>query len=431
MTTTFDLADPVWCEAQEIDRMNGVPTNYNVPKLTSWAPICLDEVLAGDYAPPQPAMLARTDGRFLLYPERLHWISAEPEALKTWLLLLLAREQLAAGNVVLFGDFESNEKEIVGRLRALGTPVDAIRERFMYVRPNEPLEERAQTDLDAALERKPSAMLLDGVTEAFTLERLNPLDNTDTADWLDKIPRRAIRAGCAVVAADHVVKDKEARGRYAIGAQHKLAGVDVAYSLTVVEPFGRGRNGVVTIKVQKDRPGGIREYAQDGIVATLRATSHLDGSVSIRLDPPEARDSSTPFRPTGLMEKVSRALEADSGLSVRAVRSAAKGKGEYVDLALELLISEGFVRTEPGARNSTRHYSVRPYRDDDPTTVSPPCPDRVPDTVDATVSRVPTLIGDTVTEHTNTTTDNPDRVPDPELQERADELHARHRSTAT
>ena len=41
-------------------------------------------------------------------------------------------------------------------------------------------------------------------------------------------------AGAAVVLIDHVAKDKEKRGRYAIGAQHKLAGVAVAYGIEVL-----------------------------------------------------------------------------------------------------------------------------------------------------------------------------------------------------
>jgi hypothetical protein len=242
--------------ADELDRAKGVvrmlPSAQ--PIATTWAPVPLDDILAGDYTPPAPTMLSRVDGRCLLYAERSHSVSAEPEALKTWLALGASAEQLAAGHTVLYIDFEGSAAEIVGRLRALGVNPEAIRRRFIYLRPDEPLAAGALTDLDTALARKPTVSVVDGVTEAFNVQGLSPLDNSDVATWLELLPRRIVRAGSAPLLLDHVVKDKEQRGRYSIGAQHKLAGVDVAYSMHVVEPFGRGKDGVVTIKVQKDRP---------------------------------------------------------------------------------------------------------------------------------------------------------------------------------
>jgi hypothetical protein len=86
-----------------------------------------------------------------------------------------------------------------------------------------------------------------------------------------------------------VVKDTEGRRRHAIGAQHKLAGVDVAYALAVVEPFGRGREGLVKVKVAKDRPGYVRLRATDGRVAELRLRSHDHGRVTIDVEVPGDR----------------------------------------------------------------------------------------------------------------------------------------------
>jgi len=69
--------------------------------------------------------------------------------------------------------------------------------------------------------------------------------------------------------------------------------------------------------------------------------------------------SATPaFRPTGQMEQVSKLLEGDPGLSKRSIRSAVKGKNEYIDLALDLLVSEGFVE-----RQKDGNHSLRPFRE--------------------------------------------------------------------
>ena len=61
---------------------------------------------------------------------------------------------------------------------------------------------------------------------------------------------------------DHVTKDREGRGRYAIGAVHKLNALDGgAYILENRHPFGVGRTGRSTVRVAKDRPGQLRRNA--------------------------------------------------------------------------------------------------------------------------------------------------------------------------
>ncbi|MGC9221759.1 MAG: AAA family ATPase [Solirubrobacteraceae bacterium] len=347
----------------------GLAIGPPAPAATSWDPVDLGEILAGDYVAPAPTMLARDDGRCLLYPGRNHWVSAEPEALKTWFALLACAEQIAVAHSALYMDFESNAAEIVGRLRALGVEPDAIRERFIYVRPDEPLVGGAVAALDAALARKPTLTVIDGVTEAFAVQGLSPLDNAEVASWLEILPRRILRAGSTSLALDHVVKDKEQRGRYAIGAQHKLAGVDVAYTLEVVEPFGRGRDGVVTVKVQKDRPGGVREFAQDAVVATLRATSLAGGRVSLALELPDAQTASATFRPTLVMERVSRYVEGAPGASQADIETNVSGRSAVIRKAIQVLIEEGhLLREREGV--AWRHTVSRPFRQDAEAAIS-------------------------------------------------------------
>lgn len=372
--------------------------------VSSWAPIPLDEILNGNYTPVEPSMLSRTDGRCLIYPERIHTFQAEPEALKTWLALKVCAERLRAGENVLYIDYEDSAPSVVRRLLELGLPTKVITDGFTYLRPDEPLTDITVGDLDAVLGQEPSIVVIDGVTEAFSAQGLSPLDNTDVATWLDILPRKIARAGASVVLLDHVVKDREARGRYAIGAQHKLAGVDVAYSMRVLEPFARGRDGLVSVKVEKDRPGRVREFAVDGQVALLRARSLADGQVSIKLEPPE-RGTVTSFRPTVLMERISVAVEANPGSSKRAIRETVSGKNPAKDRALELLTSEGYIEARRDGQTMC-HHSVKTYREADEQTnrapVPPPCPNRAPGTGDSDRAPVPhPLTGGTGTEHNN------------------------------
>ena len=64
-----------------------------------------------------------------------------------------------------------------------------------------------------------------------------------------------------------------------------------------------------------------------------------------------------------IMEKVSRAIEAEAGLSKSKLRGVVGGKSAVSDKALIALIRDGFVRVEPAPRNATHHYSVRPFRE--------------------------------------------------------------------
>ena len=68
------------------------------------------------------------------------------------------------------------------------------------------------------------------------------------------------------------------------------------------------------------------------------------------------------FRPTILMERVSRYVEEHPGLSGRAIVAAMAGKNEHKRLALELLRQEGFI-TIDRAGSSLQHKSAHPFRD--------------------------------------------------------------------
>lgn len=335
---------------------------------TSWAPVDLASALDGDGQEDAPAFLTRTDGVALLYRGKAHALSGEPEAGKGWFALAASAEVLSAGGCVAYVDFESDAPEVAARMRALGVPRDALLDRFVYLRPDEPLGDEAQADLALVLERRPALVVLDGVTESLVMHGLDLASNTDVASWRGRIVRPLTATGAAVLELDHVVKDREARGRYAIGAQHKLAGVDVSYRIDVVEPFGRGRDGAARLSVLKDRPGHVRRHADEGRIAHMALASAEGGAVRVSLLPPEAAGT---FRPTVLMERVSRVLEnAPDGMSGAGIRRDVTGKARNVDLALGVLVGEGFVRRESGGEGRpTKHYSVRPYREDeDPAT---------------------------------------------------------------
>jgi hypothetical protein len=347
-------------------RKNGRPAGTG----NTWQPVDLAELVTGSYTQEQPTMLTRDDRICLFYRERIHSITGEPESCKGWLALGACTERLAADEDVLYIDFEDSAPAVIDRLLDLGADAARILRHFRYVRPDEPL-----VDLEPLLDPPPVLAILDGITEGLTAHGLDLRDNTDIAKWLALLPRPLQRAGAAVVQVDHVTKSRDDRGRWAIGAQHKLAGVDVAYQLEVIEPFGRGRDGLVKILVHKDRPGFVRQHAQGKVVANFALST--DNGVRWTLTAPEQREA---FRPTGYMEKVSRAVEESPGLSKRALRAAINGKNDYIDLAVELLLAEGFLRVERDGQ-ARCHYVARAFREAENVqpcprapTVPRPCP---------------------------------------------------------
>jgi hypothetical protein len=331
---------------------------------TTWGPVDLAPILAGDgNLEPAPVYLERTDGECLIYTAKVHSLVGEPESAKGWVTLKAAAERLNACEHVAYIDFEDEAAVAVDRLRALGVTDEAIRDRFHFVRPDEPLDDAGRREIDRLLEHPITLVVIDGLTDALALHGIDLRDNTEVAKWMSDLPHSLKRRGVAVILNDHVTKDSDSRGRYAIGAQHKLAKVDVSYSLQVKAPLGRGLEGRVLIRVTKDRPGHVRSLAKNRLVAEVIAESMPGGAMDLALEPP-SDDDTGPFRPTGIMRKVSRAVEDAPGLSIRALRATVGGKAEYVDLAKEVLVAEGYIEVRKDGA-AQRHHLLRPFVEDE------------------------------------------------------------------
>ena len=340
----------------------------------TWAPVALAEtvqdVLAGTVTGPRATLLPRRDGKALLYPSAVHSISGEPGSAKTWFGLLAIAQDLAAGHPALMVDFEDRKETVVARLLALQVAPELITTGLRYVRPDVALNPASWAHLRAATEGCRVAVV-DGITEAMTMHGLSLMDNEDAARWLALIPTRLADLGPAVLQVDHVVKSAETRGRYAIGAQHKLAGITgAAYTAIAVKAFGKGQRGQTRIVMQKDKHGDV---GPNGMVV---ADLHLDATqptpagqhiapIFAWLDAPEqSHDDDGNFRPTRMMGRVSEALErSPEGMSRNEIRMAVKGKNESIDLAIEALIREGNITTQNGPRGALIHTLNEPFQD--------------------------------------------------------------------
>lgn len=317
----------------------------------SWKPVDLSDVLDGHWSPAEPTVGARADGVGLFYPGKVHTVSSESEGGKTWLVLAAVLAELAAGNSVVYVDFEDDEGGIAGRLLTLQADRLELAARFHYVRPEDPLGGGThRDDLDELLrEVRPTLGVVDGVTEAMTMHGLDTNSNVDAAKFGRMLPRRLAAAGAASVSLDHVTKSADGRGRYSLGAVHKLNGLDgAAYVLENRSSFGVGITGRSTIKIAKDRPGQLRRHAlpsSGGLhwFGDLVMTSHDEHFAEIQIATP-VDHGEVEFRPTHLMGAICDAIEkAGKPLSSTQIEAKVTGKATTIRHARALLEIEGYI----------------------------------------------------------------------------------------
>lgn len=209
--------------------------------------------------PPPPARWGSFGGTVpLVYDNGVHWFQGESESGKTWVALAVAVEILKAGIPVIVVDYEDHESSILDRMDALGATDDDY-ERLVYV-PGLDVE---FVDIVAHLRearddpaRQYGCLVVDGVTAALNAAGVQSMNNNqEVTAWSDKLLRSTRMSICI----DHVVKAVDDRNGMAIGAQAKKS-VVTATSIEVVckEKFGRGINGVIELRIQKDKRGYVR-----------------------------------------------------------------------------------------------------------------------------------------------------------------------------
>lgn len=324
-----------------------------------WAPVALVKLGAD---PPEPP----TIGPGLVYPDRVHVWSGEPESLKSLAALAVAAEEIRAGHCVLYLDHENGPRETLARLRALGLDDAEVEARLVYLAPSEPLTpERAVELAELVAVRRPTLVVVDSYTGSLALHGCDDHRGVEVERHTREVLRPLRASGAAVVLLDHVTKSRETRGRYSIGSERKVGAGEVHLGFEVVSPFGRGRRGVVQLHTHKDRPA----YLTRPRAASLEFTSdRASGAIGFRIlaasDPDEDGDG---FRPTFLMERVSRWLEErGEPVSRNALDRARLGNHEYVRQAVGFLVLDGYASESKGARGAILTASVRPYRQGDP-----------------------------------------------------------------
>lgn len=338
-----------------------VPDDEAAPS-SSWKPVDLEPVLNGTWSPVLPTIGKRTDGRGVFYPGKAHTVVSETEGGKTWFALSVCLDEMSAGNHIVYLDFEDDEGSVVGRLLTMGASGEVIRKQFHYLRPDAPITHGGnQADLlDLLHAHRPTLAVLDGITEAMGVHGLDPLKNVDAQAFGRRLTKPITDFGAATASLDHVVKDREGRGRYALGAVHKLNGLSGAqYILNNRDTFGIGLTGKSTVNIAKDRPAQLRAGNPKGAsgmhwFGDLVVESHGQEFAEVSIEPPYERDPD--FRPSHLMAEITAALQkVGQPTSQRVLLGLVRGKDETKREAFRLLKLDGYVTPE------TPHTLIKLY----------------------------------------------------------------------
>lgn len=270
---------------------------------------------------PETDFLRRDDGVWLLYRGKHHAIVGASESLKSWLAAIMVAAEITQEHHAIYVDFEDTLGTFVERLRALHCRPDEIEQYAHYLAPTVAPGGGGEAYLRAMVQAlEPGLIVLDGVSEAYSILGIEINSATDAAKWQRFVKGTFRFAGstATTVEIDHPGKDE---GRGAVGSQHKRAGIDGA-QFTVIRrgpAFKPGGKGTSQIKVTKDRHGAVRAFAEGDRVADLILEASADGlDVTFSIAPPSAA-----VPEGGTADRVCSVMSVTDGLTVKEITAAA------------------------------------------------------------------------------------------------------------
>ena len=304
-----------------------------------------------------------------LYAGGLHTIQSEPGVGKSWLALWLGVQLMESGWSVVYLDEEGGDDLVAERLGALGVDPALVDSLFHYF----PFPQRTwgPDDVEALREMLTAVPnvavgVLDSLPDFLAAADKDEDRSKDVTRFVHSVLAPFRDIGAALVVLDHLIKPKtegKTRSRYSRGSSAKLGKADLTILVEQVEEFDRYHSGRLRLWRTKDRRGytNLPRMNDPGLDITVTVDrGHVSFDfVASEQERRAASQSSTGFRPTYVMEQISRALGGtDAPVSKRTLRSLVKGSNEIVDLGVGLLEAEGHAVLD---RGGYRH--LEPYRE--------------------------------------------------------------------
>ncbi len=320
------------------------------------------------FGEPEPAVEANVGGT-LFYQGSTHVLFGHGGVGKTYIFLVAARDEIRNDGRVLFFDYETGASTIKRRLDALGF-TDDEKLRFHHfdvmrgrARPLEGDVVMLRGYLDTF---EPTLIGIDSWSSVHGACNFGSvLDDEHVERVLAQVFRPLTRDGAAVVILDHPPKGENATKGKPFGSQRKFTGAHV-----VIEVKGgtKGRAKLISWKDNVgDRPIGsdavLWQYVYSDTIAAIVPTDPTDT---------QGRSMRNDVRPTGIMERVSVALEdaGNVGMTATELRDAVSGKASVVLTARSVLVAEGYVTetkssTDGQPFTTARYVCSKAYREGD------------------------------------------------------------------
>lgn len=314
-----------------------------------------------------PVYCVRTDGHALFYPGKVNGIFGDPECGKTWIAQTAGIEALNAGDTFAMIDVDHNGPDhTAARLMLLGARLEDLAdpEKFRYYEPEDADQLKAAV-LDVT-RRRPAVLVIDSLGEVLPMLGVKSVDNDEITNALRLVCTPPAVAGSCVITIDHLPKSAEARVTgYAIGGTAKKRIMRGSYiraeARTQPAP---GQIGRITLRIEKDTIGELRKVTPGGYAGTFVLDStvpHVTTWQITRDDSPVTADGR--FRPTHLMEAVSRHVETNDLCTFRDIKDSVTGADKHLRAAIKVLIEEGFLSVMAGSQRRQLHHSVAEYRE--------------------------------------------------------------------
>jgi hypothetical protein len=332
---------------------------------SSWKPIPLKDYFDGLFQMPTATILKRSDGAGLIYPGKVHSFYGESESGKSWIAQIATAELLKIDKKVIYIDFESDPIDIVNRLKTLGVSRANLLQYFSYIRPDGPRDVTDPYWKDILEPNRSDLVIIDGVTEALTMWGGQTKDNDEITRWMRVFPRTVSKAsGAAVVLIDHITKNAETRGRFAIGGQSKLATIDgAAYLCEPIELLAPGKIGSIALRVTKDRIGDVRSKAgpqkgkdrmQDAAIFTIDSTRpQMEYVIGVPLREDEA-EANKEFKK---LKEVAEFIHNHPGSTRRMVQDGVAGSKESIGGIIGDLVAGGWIENRGNERSFVLYIS--------------------------------------------------------------------------
>jgi hypothetical protein len=335
------------------------------PTPDSWTPINL----AND--PETPPTAPELGGFGIVYRGKRHVFSGPQESAKTLAAYAIGLETIRIDHGwICILDFEMGRRSARIRLRELGATNDELA-RIMYLEPETP----ATPDrISALIGWQPELVIIDAAAGAYSMQGLDDNHRADVEKFASLYVAPFYRAEIATLVLDHVVKNTESRGKYAIGSERKTGGVDVHLGFDTILPIKRGSTGIYKVTTQKDRDG----WHERGRLADLHLTSHPDThQITWEWRQAEHHEDPSSWMPTIYMERVSKYLHEDGeACSRKNIEDNVEGGTDYIRQAIDALKRLGFITETKGPRKArlfTHHtiFTETEWEKDPRSTTSP------------------------------------------------------------